>query len=58
MSDARTTIPTAPPTGVAPLEAVDVRKTYQLGATQVPVLHGATLSVREGEWLAVMGSSG
>ena len=58
MSDARTTIPTAPPTGVALLEAVDVRKTYQLGATQVPVLHGATLSVREGEWLAVMGSSG
>ena len=45
MSDARTTIPTAPPTGVALLEAVDVRKTYQLGATQVPVLHGATLSL-------------
>ncbi|MGA1057238.1 MAG: ABC transporter ATP-binding protein [Phycisphaerales bacterium] len=50
-----------PPTaaGAAPLlEAAEVRKTYQLGATQVPVLHGASLSVREGEWLAVMGSSG
>ena len=40
------------------LEAEDVRKTYRLGAIEVPVLHGASLSVREGEWLAVMGSSG
>jgi ABC-type lipoprotein export system ATPase subunit len=35
-----------------------VRKTYRLGAIEVPVLHGASLAVREGEWLAVMGSSG
>ncbi|MGA0285742.1 MAG: ABC transporter ATP-binding protein [Phycisphaerales bacterium] len=40
------------------LEAQDVRKTYRLGAIEVPVLHGASLAVREGEWLAVMGSSG
>ncbi len=40
------------------LEAVEVRKTYQLGATEVPVLHGASLEVRGGEWLSVMGSSG
>jgi len=40
------------------LEAQDVRKTSRLGAIEVPVLHGASLAVREGEWLAVMGSSG
>lgn len=56
MSDPATTATPSAAPGL--LEADGVRKTYRLGATEVPVLHGATMSVREGEWLAVMGSSG
>ena len=40
------------------LEARDVRKTYRLGAVDVPVLKGASLEVREGEWVAILGASG
>ncbi|MHC4990619.1 MAG: ATP-binding cassette domain-containing protein, partial [Planctomycetota bacterium] len=40
------------------LQANDVRKTYLLGRVKVPVLKGASLSVREGEWVAVLGASG
>ncbi len=40
------------------LEARSVRKTYAFGSVGVPVLLGASLAVREGEWLAVLGSSG
>jgi len=47
-----------PPTHAAILRAEAVRKTYRLGRVEVPVLRGASVSVREGEWLAVVGSSG
>ncbi|MCP3904599.1 MAG: ATP-binding cassette domain-containing protein, partial [Planctomycetes bacterium] len=45
-------------TGGALLDARNIWKTYQLGRVQVPVLKGASLEVREGEWVAVLGSSG
>ena len=40
------------------LRAKAVRKTYQLGRADVPVLSGVDLDVHEGEWLAIVGSSG
>ncbi|HRQ72028.1 MAG TPA: ABC transporter ATP-binding protein [Phycisphaerales bacterium] len=55
-------IPTAPearpPAGVALLSVRDLHKTYRLGRVEVPVLRGATIEVREGEWVAVLGASG
>lgn len=40
------------------LSAIDIKKTYRLGRVDVPVLKGTTLKVKEGEWVAVLGSSG
>lgn len=40
------------------LHALNVRKTYQLGRTTLPVLRGVNLSVQPGEFVAIMGSSG
>ncbi len=40
------------------LRARTVSKTYRLGAVSVPVLKGASLSVAEGEWVAILGASG
>lgn len=40
------------------LRAENLRKTYQLGRTKVPVLRGVDLSIREGESIAVLGASG
>ena len=40
------------------LSAVDVRRAYRMGRIDVPVLKGAGLSVRAGEWVAILGSSG
>ncbi|MGH7243520.1 MAG: ABC transporter ATP-binding protein [Phycisphaerales bacterium] len=40
------------------LHATNLRKTYQLGRTKVPVLRGVDLSIREGESIAVLGASG
>lgn len=45
------------PAGVM-LDATDLRRTYRLGRVAVPVLKGASIRVREGEWVAVLGSSG
>ena len=43
---------TAPPTEGAPLlEAREVHRTYRMGRVEVPVLKGASLSVRPGEWV-------
>jgi lipoprotein-releasing system ATP-binding protein len=40
------------------LRAAEVFKTYRLGRVDVPVLKGASLDVRPGEWVAVLGASG
>jgi lipoprotein-releasing system ATP-binding protein len=40
------------------LVARDLHKTYRLGRVDVPVLKGASLEVRRGEWVAVLGASG
>ncbi len=40
------------------LEARDLRKTYRLGRVPVPVLKDASIEVREGEWVAILGASG
>ncbi|HIH44763.1 MAG TPA: ABC transporter ATP-binding protein [Candidatus Methanoperedenaceae archaeon] len=40
------------------LETESVTKTYRLGKIDVPVLHGIDLSVKQGEFAAIMGPSG
>lgn len=40
------------------LTANNLHKTYRLGRVDVPVLKGASINVRSGEWVAVLGASG
>ena len=40
------------------LKAKDIHKTYTLGKAKVPVLHGAHLRVKAGEFVAITGASG
>ena len=40
------------------LDVQGVRKTYRLGRVRVPVLHGVSLAVDPGEWVAILGASG
>ena len=54
MNDSHTT----PNDTHALIEARDIKKTYQLGRVDVPVLHDASLAVRRGEWVAILGASG
>jgi macrolide transport system ATP-binding/permease protein len=43
----------------APLiELADLTKTFQSGGLPVPVLHGISLTIEEGEFVAIMGQSG
>jgi len=40
------------------IDIIDVRKSYQRGGTEIPILNGIDLTVRSGEFLAIMGPSG
>ena len=48
----------SPPESVCILEARDVRKTYRIDATSIPVLKGVSLRVMKGEAVSIMGASG
>ena len=37
------------------IEGHDLCKTYRMGAVDVPVLRGASISVAAGEWVAILG---
>jgi ABC-type lipoprotein export system ATPase subunit len=40
------------------IETTDITKTYSRGEISVPVLHGVSMSIRRGEFVALMGASG
>src|ERR1043165_4253847 len=40
------------------LAGENLRKTYRLGRVDVPVLKGASIHVKPGEWIAILGASG
>ena len=40
------------------LEGINLKKTYKLGRSQVPVLHAASLQIHQGQWTTILGSSG
>ena len=40
------------------IKVTDLRKTYRLGALDVPVLNGVSLAVEQGEMVSIMGPSG
>jgi putative ABC transport system ATP-binding protein len=40
------------------IDVIDVRKNYQIGGMEIPILNGIDITVRSGEYLAVMGPSG
>jgi len=40
------------------IELKDIRKIYDLGATEVPALDGVSLTIKSGEFVAIMGASG
>src|SRR5437660_2522360 len=44
--------------GAAIIEVHDLRKTYRVGKVDVPALRGVDLTVKRGEFLAIVGPSG
>jgi macrolide transport system ATP-binding/permease protein len=46
------------PSGIPLIEVIDVTKTYRSGELDVEVLHGVSLKVYAGEYLAIIGASG
>ena len=40
------------------LKVVDVKKTYQMGKTELEVLHGVSLEIKDGEFVCITGPSG
>lgn len=48
----------SPNKGAPVIEVINVKKSYTLGDMEVPILREINLTVREGEFLAIMGPSG
>src|SRR5690606_29156189 len=46
------------PLGTAVIELKDIRKTFTRGELSVEVLHGVSLRIEAGEFVAIMGTSG
>ncbi len=44
--------------GDSVIDVIDVRKSYHRGGMEMPILNGIDLTVRSGEFLAIMGPSG
>lgn len=40
------------------LQGIDLKKTYQLGRLEVPVLHGASIQIQARAWTTILGTSG
>lgn len=40
------------------IELKDITKTYYMGSLELPVLHGITLTIKQGEFVSIMGPSG
>jgi len=47
-----------PPPGTPVVDLVDVSRSYQAGAVEVPALRAATISIEAGEYVSVVGPSG
>ena len=48
----------SPADGKSVIDIIDVKKSYSVGDMDVPILHGIDLTVKKGEFLAIMGPSG
>jgi len=44
--------------GDAVIDVIDVKKSYHRGGMEIPILNGIDLTIRPGEFLAIMGPSG
>src|SRR6201987_1239606 len=61
MRTSETSAPQTPPVGAstgAVIRVEDVHKYYELGESRVHALRGVSLSIRRGEFISIMGSSG